>query len=143
MAGQKISRTDELLAKLVALNAERAAEEKSGLVRWAAPRLSACAGGYRAGIARRRRRGATRSTAHHEAAKARKRAFPTRDLERTAAVFAALTEAARPLDAQSIAAKFRRGRKIEPSVARILAAFARVGQFHTGDGARFTPRRGG
>jgi hypothetical protein len=26
---------------------------------------------------------------------------------------------------------------------RILAAFARMGQFHTGDGARFTPRRGG
>ncbi|MFZ3328315.1 MAG: hypothetical protein WA231_21615, partial [Methylocella sp.] len=59
-----------------------------------------------------------------------------------AAVFAAVTEANTPLDAQSIAAKFRQGRKIEPSVARILAAFARMGQFHTGDGARFTPRRG-
>jgi hypothetical protein len=76
------------------------------------------------------------------AAKAQKPAFPASDLERTAAVFAALAEAARPLDAQSIATKFRQRRKIEPSVARILAAFACMGQFHTSDGARFTPRRG-
>jgi hypothetical protein len=132
---------DEILAKLVALNAERAQEEKRGLVRWLRPNYQRA----RAGVAAEP---ATPSEEQLEAplviaaAKAQKPAFPATDLERTAAVFAALAEAATPLNAQSIAAKFRQGRKIEPSVARILAAFARMGQFHTSDGARFTPRRG-
>jgi len=134
---------DEILAKLVALNAERATEEKRGLVRWLRPDYQRA----RAGVAPEQRAEEAEEQLEAplviEAAKARKPAFPASDLERTAAVFAALTEAARPLDAQSIAAKFRQGRKIEASVARILAAFARMGQFHTGDGARFTPRRGG
>ncbi len=76
-----------------------------------------------------------------EAAKAQKPLFPSSDVERSAAVFAALTQAAAPLDAGSIATKFRQGRKIEPAVARILAAFARIGQFHTADGAHFALRR--
>ena len=133
---------DEILEKLVALNAERVAEEKRGFVRWLRPEYQ-CAP---AGVAPEQ--GAERGEQLEAplviaAAMARKPSFPASDLERTAAVFAALTEAARPLDAQSIAAKFRQGRKIEPSVARILAAFARMGQFHTGDGERFTQRRGG
>ena len=134
---------DEILAKLVALNAERAAEEKRGLVRWLRPDYQRA----RAGVAPEQR--AEEAGEQLEAplviaaAKPQKPAFPASDLERTAAVFAALTEASAPLDAQSIAAKFRQGQKIEPSVARILAAFARMGQFHTGDGERFTQRRGG
>ena len=133
---------DEILAKLVALNAERAAEEKRGLVRWLRPEYQRA----RARVAPEQRAKEAGEQLEAplviEAAKAQKPAFPAGDLERTAAVFAALTEAATPLNAQSIAAKFRQGRKIEPSVARILAAFARMGQFHTGDGARFTLRRG-
>jgi Fe2+ or Zn2+ uptake regulation protein len=134
---------DEILAKLVALNAERAAEEKRGLVRWLRPEYQR----VRAGVASEQR--AKEAGEQLEAplviaaTKAQKPAFPASDLERTAAVFAALTEANTPLDAQSIAAKFRQGQKIEPTVARILAAFARMGQFHTGDGERFTQRRGG
>jgi hypothetical protein len=129
------------LEKLVALNAERAAEEKRGLVRWLRP-------GYqraRAGVAPEPAKPTEEQLEAPlviAAAKAHKPAFPAGDLERAAAVFAALAEAARPLDAQSIAATFRQGRKIEASVARILAAFARTGQFHTGDGGHFTPRRG-
>jgi hypothetical protein len=134
---------DEILEKLVALNTERAAEERRGLVCWLRPEYQRA----RAGVAPEQR--AKEAEEQLEAplviasAKAQKPAFPASDLERTAAVFAALTEASTPLDAKSIAAKFRQGRKIEPSVARILAAFARMGQFHTGDGARFTLRRGG
>jgi hypothetical protein len=134
---------NEILEKLVTLNAERAAEEKRGLVRWLRPEYQR----PRAGIAPEPR--AEEAGEQLEAplvivaATARKPTFPASDLERTAAVFAALTEASTPLDAQSIAAKFRQGRKIEPSVARILAAFARMGQFRTGDGSRFTLRGGG
>ncbi|MGH6796714.1 MAG: class I SAM-dependent DNA methyltransferase, partial [Methylocella sp.] len=133
---------DEILARLVALNAERAEEEKRGLVRWLRPIYQRA----RAGVAPEPAKPSEEQLEAPlviAAAKARKPAFPASDLERAAAVFAALAEAARPLDAQSIATKFRQGRKIEPSVASILKAFARVGQFHTGDGARFTPRRGG
>ncbi|MGQ0444330.1 MAG: class I SAM-dependent DNA methyltransferase [Beijerinckiaceae bacterium] len=133
---------DEILAKLVALNAERAVEEKRGLVRWLRPDYQRA----RAGMAPEPARPAEEQLEAPlviAAAKAQKPAFPAGDLERTAAVFAALTESSTPLDAPSIAAKFRQGRKIEPSVARILAAFARMGQFHTGDGERFTQRRGG
>ena len=134
---------DEILAKLVALNAERAAEEKRGLVRWLRPDYQRA----RAGVAPEQRVEEAGEQLEAPlviaAAKAQKPAFPASDLERTAAVFAALTEASTALDAKSIAAKFRRGQKIEPSVARILAAFARMGQFHTGDGERFTQRRGG
>jgi hypothetical protein len=133
---------DEILAKLVALNAERAAEEKRGLVRWLRPAYQRA----RAGVAPEPAKPSEEQLEAQlviAAATAQKPAFPAGDLERTAAVFAALTAAEKPLDAKSIASKFRQGGKIEPSVARILAAFARMGQFHTGDGARFTPRRGG
>jgi hypothetical protein len=133
---------NEILEKLVALNAERAAEEKRGLVRWLRPDYQRA----RAGVAAERRAEEAEEQLEAplviEAAKSQKPAFPAGDLERAAAVFAALTEAARPLDAKSIAAKFQQGQKIEPSIARILAAFARMGQFHTGDGERFTQRRG-
>jgi type I restriction-modification system DNA methylase subunit len=134
---------NEILEKLVALNAERAAEEKRGLVRWLRPEYQRA----RAGVAPEQR--AEEAGEQLEAplviaaAKAQRPAFPTSDLERTAAVFAALTNASTPLDAKSIAAKFRQGQKIEPSVTRILAVFARMGHFHTGDGTRFTPRHGG
>jgi hypothetical protein len=133
---------DEILEQLVALNTERAAEERRGLVRWLRPEYQRA----RAGVAPEQR--AKEAEEQLEAplviaaAKAQKPAFPASDLERTAAVFAAVAESSTPLDAKSIAAKFRQGQKIEPSVARILTAFARIGQFHTGDGARFTPRRG-
>jgi len=118
-------------------------DEKRGLVRWLRPEFQRA----RAGVAPEPRAEPAEEQLEAPlviaAATARKPAFPTSDLERTAAVFAALTKAARPLDAKSIAAHFRQGRKIEPSVTRILAAFARMGQFYTGDGERFTPRRGG
>ncbi|MGH6838221.1 MAG: class I SAM-dependent DNA methyltransferase [Methylocella sp.] len=133
---------DEILARLVALNAERAAEEKRGLIRWLRPNYQRGRAGMAAEPAKPREE-QIEAPLVIAAAKAQKPAFPAGDLERAAAVFAALAEASTPLDAPSIAAKFRQGRKIEPSVARILAAFARVGQFQTGDGARFTPRHGG
>jgi len=81
---------DEILAKLAALNAERAAEEKRGLVHWLRPYYQRA----RAGVAPEQR---TEEVGEQleaplviAAAKAQKPAFPASDLERTAAVFAAL-----------------------------------------------------
>jgi hypothetical protein len=76
-----------------------------------------------------------------EAGKAQKAAFPASDVERMAAVYAALAGARAPLDARAIATTFRQGTKVQSAIERILKAWARVGQFHTSDGKAFTLRR--
>lgn len=131
---------DEILAKLVALNAERSAEEKRGLVRWLRPDYQRA----RAGVALEPARPVEEQIEAPlvvAAGKAQKPLFPKDDVERTAAVFAVLTAADRPLDAAAIAAAFRQGAKVAPMVSRILAAWARVGWVHTADGTTFAPRR--
>jgi hypothetical protein len=118
---------DEILARLVALNAERAAEEKRGLVRWLRPDYQRA----RAGVARRAE--ARPDEEQLEASlvvvadKEQKPLFPVGDVERTAAVFAALGDARGPLDAKTLARSFRQGAKAEPAIARVLASLARLG----------------
>lgn len=131
---------EDIIARLVALNAERAAEEKRGLIRWLRPDYQ------------RQRTGAVDTQAAKEAeaqteaplvidAKTQKPAFPANDLERTAAVFAALMRAEKPLDAESIAKGFKQGGKVEGAIARVLASLARLGHVHTSDGKTFALRR--
>jgi hypothetical protein len=131
---------EEILARLVALNHERAAEEKRGLIRWLRPDYQR----QRAGIAD------TQAAAEAETQiaaklvveeKTQKPSYPTSDLERTASVFAALMHADKPLDAQAIAKSFRQGAKVEPTIARVLASLARLGHVHSVDGKSFTLRR--
>ncbi|HXW72540.1 MAG TPA: DNA methyltransferase [Methylocella sp.] len=129
----------EVLARLVALNAERAAEEKRGLVRWLRP-------GYqraKAGVAAPPSAAPEQYEAELPVTEAaeQKPLFPAGDLERAAAVYAALAAASAPLDAAALAAGFRQGRKVEAAISRVLNAFARIGQFFTPDGARFSLRR--
>jgi hypothetical protein len=131
---------DEILARLVALNAERAEEEKRGLVRWLRPDYQRA----RAGVAPepvRPKEEQIEAPLVVAAGKAQKPSFPQDDVERTAAVFAVLMDAGRPLDAAAIAATFRQGARVAPIVARILVAWARVGWVHTSDGTSFAPRR--
>jgi hypothetical protein len=131
----------EILARLVALNAERAKEEKRGLIRWLRPDYQR----QRAGLIETQ--GAAEAEAQIEAklefaeAKTQKPLFPTGDLQRTVAVFAALLAADRPLDAASIARSFRQGAKAEPAIARVLASLARLGHVHSSDGRAFVLRR--
>ena len=131
---------EDILARLVALNHERAAEEKRGLFRWLRPDYQR----QRAGIVD------TQASAEAEAQitaqlvveeKAQKPSFPTIDLERTASVFAALMEARKPLDAQTIAKGFRQGAKVEATIARVLASLARLGHLYSSDGKTFALRR--
>ncbi len=132
---------EETVARLVALNAERAKEEKRGLIRWLRPDYQR----QRAGLVETR--GEAEAEAQIEAklefaeAKAQKPLFPTSDLERTAAVFAALMAADKPLDAASLARSFRQGAKAEPAIARVLASLARLGHAHSPDGRVFALRR--
>ena len=130
---------EEILARLVALNAERAAEEKRGLIRWLRPDYQR----PRAGVvdAQAAKEAEAQTTVALEAPKTQKPAFPTGDLERTAAVFAALMRADKPMDPASLAKTFRQGAKVEAAIARVLASLARLGHAHSEDGKTFALRR--
>ena len=132
---------DEILARLVALNAERAREEKRGLIRWLRPDYQR----QRAGLGDTRDEAAAEEQIEAKLdfaeAKTQKPLFPTGDLERTATVFAALMQANAPLDAAGLARSFRQGAKVEPAVSRVLASLARLGHAHSLDGRTFALRR--
>ena len=112
MAGPKRFPTKRFSPASSNLNAERAAEEKRGLIRWLRPDYQR----PRAGVVD------TQAAAEEGAqiaaplvieAKTQKPLFPTNDLERTAAVFAALLQAEKPLDAENLAKTFRQGAKAQ------------------------------
>jgi hypothetical protein len=130
---------EDILARLVALNAERAAEEKRGLIRWLRPDYQPLRAG--AVDAQAAEEADAQATVALEAPKAQKPAFPTGDLERTAAVFSALLRADKPLDAASLAKTFRQGARVEGAIARVLASLARLGHAHSEDGETFALRR--
>ena len=131
---------EDILARLVALNSERAAEEKRGLVRWLRPEYQMS----RAGVTAEPPKPAEEQLEAPlvvAAAKEQKPSFPSGDFERTAAVFAALMQAKAPADAATLARAFKQGAKVEPPIARILAAMARLGHAHSPDGQRFALSR--
>jgi hypothetical protein len=131
---------EDILARLVKLNAERAAEEKRGLVRWLRPDYQR----PRAGVVDAQaaaEEGAQITAPLVIEAKAQKPLFPTNDLERTAAVFAALLQAEKPLDAETLAKTFRQGAKAQATIARVLASLGRLGHVHSSDGKTFALRR--
>jgi hypothetical protein len=131
---------DEILARLVALNKKRAAEEKRGLVRWLRPDYQIP----------RFAKGVDKQAVAEDGAQAavdlipaveQKLSFPTGAVEQTAAVFAALTAATAPLDAQTLAAQFKRTRTTEKKVGEVLASLARLGYVTSSDGKTFALRR--
>jgi hypothetical protein len=132
---------EEILQKLVALNAERAAEEKRGLVRWLRPDYQMRRAGIAPEAAARPAEEQLEAPLVAAVAKEQKPLFPTGDLERTAAVFDALMGASGPREAQTLAKDFRQGGKVEPAIARLLASLARLGHVHSSDGKTFALRR--
>ncbi len=122
---------EELLTRLVALNAERAAEESRGLVRWLRPEFQA------RGVAQAVQTEAEVET--EEAATApqpkAKQAWPKGLPDQVQAVRAALLELARPADAEEVARRFQRAQT--PRVQEILDALAALGQVRATDGELF------
>lgn len=114
---------EEIVARLVALNAERRAEERRGKVRWMRPSYQIARAGLSAlpGIGTP----SEQFEAPFDAPDAKPR-FPRDAVGQTAAVFAALRAGA-VLDAAMIARGFAQGRKIERRVAATLEALARLG----------------
>jgi hypothetical protein len=130
--------TDEaILARLVALNRERVVEEAEGRVRWLRPRYQIP---RFAPAAQKGRQLEAELVA--VAVGAQKPALPADDMGQTAAVMAALAAAEGPIDATALAASFRQGRRVEPKVAAVLLALARMGFAASADGGRtFALRR--
>ena len=131
---------EEILARLVDLNRERAAEERRGQVRWLRPDYQMQRAGIAAPKAEQIEAELVLSLAKGAAAKAQKPAFPRDAREQTAAVMAALLAAPAGLDAADLAARYKRGRTVERDVAATLAALARLG-LATADEGGFRLRR--
>ncbi|MBA2918710.1 class I SAM-dependent DNA methyltransferase [Sphingomonas sp. MAH-20] len=122
--GWPLDLSDEaIVARLVALNAERRAEEKAGKVRWLRPDYQIA----RAGIARLASGGREEQIeAVLPQAAARKPSFPRDPIGQTAAVLAAL-RAGGVLGPEDIARGYAQGRRIVPKVTATMQALARLG----------------
>ncbi len=132
---------DEILERLVALNRERGEEERRGFVRWLRPEYQIPRFAKPADRQEAAEAGAQVSATLHVLESRQKPGFPARAVEQSAAVFAALAAASRPVGAAAIASGFRQGRRIEPKIAAILASAARIGAVSTRDGTIFSLRR--
>jgi hypothetical protein len=133
---------EEILEKLVALNHERAAEERHGQVRWLRPEYQIPRFGRYIDKQAAQEEGAQimADLALPEAA-ARKPSFPTDAVAQTAAVFAALASASAPVDAVAIASRFRKTRNLDRTISSVLASLSRLGHLATKDGEAFEIRR--
>jgi hypothetical protein len=128
---------EETLARLVALNTERAAEETEGHIRWLRPDYQKPRFGTPAQKARQ-----IEAELVAAAGGAGKPSLPSDEVGQTAAVLTALASAAGPVDARAIAAGFRQGRRVEGKVGAVLMALARMGYVASTDGGRsFNLRR--
>jgi hypothetical protein len=132
---------DEILARLVALNHERAAEERRGLVRWLRPDYQIPRFGRDIDRQAAEEEGAQIAASLDLDEKARKPSFPSGAIEQTATVFAALAAVGGPLDASAIAQGFRKSKNLEKNIASVLASLARLGHIATRDGRTFSIRR--
>ncbi|MCB4771059.1 class I SAM-dependent DNA methyltransferase [Ancylobacter sp. Lp-2] len=130
---------EDIIARLVALNKERAEEEARGLIRWLRPDYQKARAGIIATVKPTEEQGNMALVV--EAAKEQKPPFPAGEVERTAAIMAALANASGLVSAASIAAGFRQGKRAEPQVLATLASLARMGFASSRDGQSFMLRR--
>ncbi|QIG79215.1 class I SAM-dependent DNA methyltransferase [Stakelama tenebrarum] len=126
--------TDEaIVERLVALNAERHAEEQAGTVRWLRPDYQIAKAGLTQLPAKGR---AEQIEALLPEAKAKKPAFPRDAIGQTAAVLADLRGGG-TMTAGAIAARYSQGRRIEKRIASTLDALVRLGHVaRDGEGYR-------
>ena len=130
---------EEVLARLVTLNRERAKEERRGLVRWLRPEYQI----PRFGSAKEKEEQleADLGEAILAAVSGPKPSFPSDERDQTPAVLHQLMEADGAVDALAIASSFKQGRKCLPAVQAVLASLFRMGLVSTTDGKRFAFRR--
>lgn len=130
--GWPVDLTDqEIVARLVALNAERVAEERRGIVRWLRPDYQQKRAGLT--VLGAKPEEAQQIEAPLAAAKAAKPAFPRDAIGQTAAVLAELRRGG-VLDAGGIARRYAQGRRVERRIAATLDALTRLGHVSTESG---------
>lgn len=120
--------TDEVIvARLVALNAERHAEERAGKVRWLRPDYQIPRAGLTQLATKPDPKGAAEQIeALLPEAKAKKPSFPRDAIGQTAAVVAELRSGG-ALSAPVIAARYAQGQKVARRIAATLDALERLG----------------
>jgi len=124
----------EILARLVALNAERAKEEAAGQIRWLRPEYQIPRFGTPT-----EKLDLIGGTVHEPQAAlpaGKKPLFPTDNVAQTAAVMEALQSRTFPANPESLAAAFRQGRRILPQIEAVLASLLRFGFIATQDAGR-------
>ena len=126
---------DDILARLVALNKQRAQEEARGVVQWLRPDYQIPLLGTPKEKAELDLVGGEMATAVAQP-KGPKPAFPADDISQTAAVMSVLASASAAVDAMVIATTFKQGRRIAPKVSAVLMALARTGFVMSPDGGR-------
>ena len=134
---------DEVLARLVALNKDRAAEEAKGFVRWLRPEYQIPRFGS---DAEKKQLEAFDDVEQKpaSAAKTVKPNFPSDTLDQVAAVMAALAQHTDNVSAAELARGFKQGKKCEARVAATLASLTRTGFIAaTQDATAFAIRRAG
>lgn len=128
---------EEILERLVALNGKRAKEEARGDVKWLRPEYQIP------------RFGSPRQKAEQfellpdekvAVAASGKTAFPTGEVEQTAAVMAAMAHAEGPVSAAGLATAFT-GRGVQSRIALTLVALARMGVISREGDGRYSLRR--
>ncbi|MGH6816018.1 MAG: class I SAM-dependent DNA methyltransferase, partial [Hyphomicrobiaceae bacterium] len=147
--------TDEqILERLVQTNAARAAEEKTGNVRWLRPVFQIPRFGSEAERARleeeRRRAAAERHAVAAQGALAfqddlqeMKPLFPTgNELAETAAVLRHLAAAQAPMTIEHLCRCFKQGKQVEKRIAFTILALARLGHLASPDGGNAFTLRG-
>jgi hypothetical protein len=122
---------EEILRRLVALNAERAEEEKRGLIRWLRPDFQNPTGAQAA----QGTLGLQPAAAAGKAKEAEKLPWPKSLAEQAQSVRAALAGQAKPATAAELSKQFK-GAKTE-RVGELLATLAALGQARTVAGDRF------
>ena len=124
---------EDILARLVALNMDRAKEEARGQVRWLRPEHQIPRFGSAKEKAELDLVGGGMAI---EGVAGPKPSFPAEDVAQTAAVMSALAVASGPMDAPAVASTFKQGRRVAPKVGAVLNALARMGFAASSDGGR-------
>jgi hypothetical protein len=122
---------EEILERLVALNHERAEEERRGIVRWLRPEFRNPDGLTQQAIAAQ----VKAEPAEKKKAKAEKRSWPKSLSEQAAAVQAELVALAGPADETDIAKRFTRANK--DRIAELLETLASLGKARQLDDGRY------
>ncbi len=117
---------EEILERLVALNHERAEEERRGLVRWLRPEFQNPGGESQRSLTGAEPDDEETPTKKPKAAKAAKQAWPKELAEQAAAVQAALVAIAAPADAADVAKRFTRAN--EQRIAELLETLESLGK---------------